>query len=81
MKYTRVYADAEGESHFEDVEVAMGEAVFAPPAPPLLLSEFISTSRFRFLKSPPGWSGEEDECPGVFSAWIDILKVILDNSS
>lgn len=63
MKYTRVYADSEGESHFEDVEVGMEERVFAPPAPPLKLSEFIATSRFSFLSSPPGWSGDWHPAP------------------
>jgi len=63
MKYTRVYADAGGESHFEDVEVAMEETIFAPPAPPLRLSEFIATSRFSFLSASPGWSGDWHPAP------------------
>ena len=37
MKYTRVYADSNGESHFEDVEVEFSSVDFAPPAPPLEL--------------------------------------------
>jgi hypothetical protein len=32
MKYVRVYADQNGDSHFEDVEVAMSLTDFAPPA-------------------------------------------------
>jgi quercetin dioxygenase-like cupin family protein len=28
MKYTRIYADAHGESHFEDVEVGMKQAPY-----------------------------------------------------
>jgi len=40
MKYTRVYADENGESHFEDVEVEFSPVDFAPPAPPLDLSAF-----------------------------------------
>jgi hypothetical protein len=63
VKYTRVYADADGESHFEDVEVAMEEAVFAPPAPPLKLSEFIASSRFTFLSASPGWTGDWHPSP------------------
>ena len=63
LKYTRVYSDAEGESHFEDVEVGMNEVVFAPPAPPLKLSEFMATSRFSFLSADPGWSGDWHPAP------------------
>jgi hypothetical protein len=63
LKYTRVYADAEGESHFEDVEVGMNEVVFAPPAPPLKLSEFIESSKFSFLSAEPGWFGDWHPAP------------------
>lgn len=63
MKYTRLYADSEGESHFEDVDVAMEETIFAPPAPPLKLSEVLSSSRFSFVSAPPGWSGDWHPAP------------------
>ena len=33
--YHRVYADDQGESHFEDVTVPMKTVDYAPPAPPL----------------------------------------------
>ena len=63
MRYTRVYADEQGESHFEDVEVDMNEAVFAPPAPPLKLSEFMESSRFTFVSAEPGWYGDWHPAP------------------
>jgi hypothetical protein len=31
MKYLRIYADQNGDSHFEDVEIAMSLTNFAPP--------------------------------------------------
>jgi hypothetical protein len=34
MRYTRVYADPMGESHYEDVAVTLVPIGFAPPAPP-----------------------------------------------
>ena len=34
----RLFADAQGESHFEDRTAAMEPAAFAPPAPPLNVS-------------------------------------------
>ena len=42
MKYTRIYADEAGESHFEDVEIKLTQVNFAPPAPPLNLSSFVT---------------------------------------
>ncbi|MBN2564672.1 MAG: cupin domain-containing protein [Candidatus Eisenbacteria bacterium] len=63
MRYTRVFADELGESHFEDIEVGMDEVVFAPPAPPLKLSEFMESSRFSFLSADPGWYGDWHPAP------------------
>ena len=63
MKYTRVYADASGESHFEDVEVKLAPVDFAPPAPPLNLSAFTPATRFGFLSAPPGWFGDWHPTP------------------
>lgn len=34
----RIWADENGESHFEDVDVAFVESDFVPPAPPVLLT-------------------------------------------
>jgi len=56
--YCRLYSDSNGESHFEDVTVELSEVDFAPPASPLLLSEFGSAVRTAFLGGPTGWQGE-----------------------
>ena len=37
VRYTCLYADSDGESHFKDVEVEFQETDFAPPAMPLLV--------------------------------------------
>jgi len=57
-KFARLYADASGESHFEDVEAEFALADFAPPAPPLALSEYFSAARTAFLGGPSGWKGD-----------------------
>lgn len=57
MKYIRIYSDEEGETHFEDVEIQQEFVEFAPPAPPVLLSQFISAKRFTFITFPLGWQG------------------------
>jgi len=58
MKYTRVYTDSNGASHFDDVETELSDAGFAPPAPPLLLSPYYATTRFVFCGAPAGWFGD-----------------------
>ncbi len=63
MKYTRLYADNDGESHFEDVEVEFALAEFAPPAPPLELSSFTDAKRYGFLGALPGWFGDWHPAP------------------
>ncbi|HWN10559.1 MAG TPA: hypothetical protein VNO50_15060 [Pyrinomonadaceae bacterium] len=57
-KYTRLYSDSSGESHFEDVEAELTEVQFAPPAPPLSLSEFLPAIQTAFLGAPAGWRGD-----------------------
>ncbi|MBU2536237.1 MAG: cupin domain-containing protein [Chloroflexi bacterium] len=57
MKYTRIYADKEGVSHFEDVAVKLALVDFAPPAPPVFLSPFSQASQFVFGTLPADWFG------------------------
>ena len=61
--YLRIYADDEGESHFEDVELAFREADFVPPAPPVLMSAFEAATLFGFERVHPGWHGDWHPAP------------------
>ena len=63
MRYTRVFADEKGETHFEDVEVELELVDFAPPASPLMLSRFNSATRFAFCVFPSGWFGDWHPTP------------------
>jgi len=56
MKYTRLYATEDGESHFEQVEAKMSLTEYAPPAPPLELSDMKPATQFGFMNAPAGWS-------------------------
>ena len=58
MKYTRLYATEDGESHFEQVEVELSLVDYAPPAPPLKLSQMHASTQFGFMEAPAGWSSE-----------------------
>lgn len=63
MKYTRLFSDANGESRFEDIDVAFTPMDFAPPAPPLDLSVTEPAERYTFLKAPAGWYSEWHPAP------------------
>jgi Cupin domain len=56
--YARLYADAAGESHFDDVEIDLVSTDYAPPAPPLDLSSFTAATQFGFMRAPAGWSSD-----------------------
>jgi len=63
MKYIRLYSDGNGESHFEDLEVQFQPVDFAPPAPPLDISEFGPVVQCSILRAKPGWQGDWHPAP------------------
>jgi hypothetical protein len=56
--YARLYSDAAGESHFDDVEIDLASNDYAPPAPPLFLSDITAATKFRFMQAPGGWASD-----------------------
>lgn len=63
MKYTRIFADSDGTSHFEDRDIDLEEIDFVPPAPSLFLSAFQQASQFAFCRIPAGWFGDWHPTP------------------
>jgi len=59
----RIYADAGGESHFDDLDVQYEREDFVPPAPPVLLSGFTGATGYRFELVQPGWIGDWHPAP------------------
>ncbi|MCD6022474.1 MAG: hypothetical protein K0R20_2184 [Actinomycetia bacterium] len=59
----RIYADEEGESHFEDVQFAFEQTDFVPPAPPVLMTALKSASSYSFELVHPGWHGDWHPVP------------------
>jgi hypothetical protein len=57
MRYTRIYADENGESHFGDVDIPLQSVAFAPPAPPLDVSAPFAAQRALVASMPVGWDG------------------------
>jgi len=63
MKYTRIYADTEGESHFMDLQIELELVDFAPPAPPINLSSFNPATQYAFCVFSSGWFGDWHPTP------------------
>ena len=58
MQYVRIYADSSGESHFEDVEIALSPIPGDPSASPIMISAFIPADQCAFVRClPAGKSG------------------------
>lgn len=60
----RIWADEDGESHFEDLDVVFEETDFVPPAPPVLISSFEPASEYAIERVAPGWHGDWHPAPG-----------------
>jgi len=65
MKYAEMYTDADGETHFRDVEVELSQVDVAPPAAPMNISSFRPAREVAFIVHPPGWSGGWHPAPSV----------------
>lgn len=63
LTYYRIYADSQGESHFDDVTVEQSLAQGAPPAAPFYISEDGAATKYRFYTFEPGWIGELHPAP------------------
>lgn len=56
-KYVRLYTVKSGESHFEDLEIALVPTDFAPPAAPLNIAQFLPATGGIWIGASPGWEG------------------------
>ena len=63
MKYLRLYADENGESHVEEMTVQYNPIDYAPPAPPFGVSEKITTTGSIHVMFPAGWTSELHPTP------------------
>jgi hypothetical protein len=62
LECVRLFADSDGESHFGDISVSLSNKDFAPPAPPMEVSEVVE-ARHGFLRAPSGWFGDWHPTP------------------
>jgi hypothetical protein len=61
--YVRLYADADGESHFEDVELSLTPSDYSPPTPPLNVAVLGPAQQFALVGAPAGWWGDWHRVP------------------
>jgi hypothetical protein len=59
----RIYADPEGETHFEEVEFAFQQTDLVPPAPPVFMTKLEVAVRYGFEVVHPGWHGDPHPVP------------------
>ncbi|MEP1208196.1 MAG: hypothetical protein ABJM29_19240 [Rhizobiaceae bacterium] len=63
MKFFHLYCDADGESHWKDVEVSLSEQVFAPPAEKIEISDPRRATQSLFLRLRAGWNEPSHPTP------------------
>jgi hypothetical protein len=56
-RYVRLFADARGESHFEEIEADLAPVDFAPPAGPLHVAALFPATACGLVGGPPDWDG------------------------
>jgi quercetin dioxygenase-like cupin family protein len=63
MQMLHLTEDTDGISHFADVDIALSSDSFAPPAPPMPISESEPCAAMLFLVLPAGWGGAQHPSP------------------
>jgi hypothetical protein len=58
MKYARLYADKNGQSHFEQATLKLDEADYRPPAPMMFVSHAFATDGLQFIRLPSSWAAD-----------------------
>jgi hypothetical protein len=58
FRYVRLFADASGESHFQDIAVAPDGELSVPPAPPLRMRTLGPAVTAALVGGDSGWHGE-----------------------
>lgn len=63
MRILRIWADDDGTSHVEDIDIELESIVYAPPAPPLDISAPFPAERALLATFPAGWFGDWHPSP------------------
>ena len=63
LKYTSIYSDANGVSHFREAQIELIETILGPNIPPLRTSAQSPADAYYFLTFPPGMATEWHPAP------------------
>lgn len=63
MRYLHLYNDADGAARFGDGDIPLTSWAFAPPAPPLDVSELFPASEMMLIHFPAGWTDAHHPAP------------------
>lgn len=63
MQFLHLTEDADGVSHFSNVEIALSSGNFAPPAPAMPISATEACKGLLYLVLPAGWDGAKHRSP------------------
>ena len=58
MRYTRLFADETGESHFDDIQIECTPTDYVQLAAPLDFSATLAASQVAFMRTPAGWTSD-----------------------
>lgn len=58
MRYTRLFSDELGESHFDSQEIEFANVDYVEGAAPLKLSSAHAAVDYRFMNAPVGWKSD-----------------------
>ena len=58
MRYTRLFSDELGESHFDQVEIDFASTDYVEGSAPLKLSPAQAADDYRFMDAPAGWTSD-----------------------
>lgn len=71
MKYVRLFTADDGESHIEHHEMSLTSKDFAPPAPPVDVSDPLLVSAAIVARFPAGWNDPAHPAPA--RQWLFIM--------
>ena len=58
MRYARLFADDDGESHFDDIDIQFTPVDYIQSAAPLDFSATLSSTQVAFMRAPAGWASD-----------------------
>lgn len=61
--YVRLFSDENGDTHLEDLTLPLAEMQFAPPAPPMHVSDPLSVTRVSWVRFPADWDDAAHPSP------------------